>query len=80
MLTLPGLILVVAVEAIASERIDELSLLVGEMGQQGVGEQIRGPGQLGGVARFADVVHQRAVDRIQDPPYRPEPPGSIRRA
>src|SRR5271163_1856506 len=64
---IPGLILVVAVETVAGERIDELSLLVGEVREQGIGEQVRGVGQLVGTAGLADVVHQRAVNRIQDP-------------
>src|SRR5579871_5707655 len=49
----PGL---VRIEAVPREGIDELTLLVGEVGEQGVGEQVRGAGKFAGLGGLADVV------------------------
>jgi hypothetical protein len=41
----------VGVEAVAAERVDKLALFVGEMRQQGIGQQVRGILEFGNLAR-----------------------------
>src|SRR6266536_565640 len=54
-----------AVEAVPCERLHQLGLLVGEMGEQGVGEDVHRPLEPGEVRGVAQMIDQCLVDVVQ---------------
>jgi hypothetical protein len=67
--SLPGGLDLAGVEAEAGQGLDQLELLVGEMGEQGVGEEVdgglEGP-EVGGVVEVADEGAVDGLDRVVD--------------
>src|SRR6266550_1328479 len=53
------------VEAVPRKRLDQLGLLVGEMGEQRVGEDVHRLLEAGEIGGVAQMIHQRLVDVVQ---------------
>src|SRR5256884_1559856 len=53
------------VEAVPRKRLDQLGLLVGEVGEQRVGEDVHRLLEAGEISGLAQMIHQRLVDVVQ---------------